>query len=156
MADTVHTKMYRTANSRTRVIGSINGSRKVEQGPQFYLDTAADVKEQLTREKPLEAFSGRGHGTDAIDVIRRRVCYRGRFNRLSPGASVPKRVSAIDPDTVELRDCLFAGEQTIIQRRADGWRVIENLIWIGFHRHFKSSDLAVHLAGRMPNAVGAK
>ena len=81
IADKVHTKTHRTAKSGTRIVRAIHGLRKVEPDPQFELDMAAHLKEQLTREQLLEAFSDHGHGTNPIDVIMRRVCLRALVKR---------------------------------------------------------------------------
>ena len=60
ISGTVPTKTHRTAKSSTRIVRAIHGLRKVEPDPQFELDMAAQLKEQLTRERLLEAFSDHG------------------------------------------------------------------------------------------------
>jgi acetyltransferase-like isoleucine patch superfamily enzyme len=143
MAEKVHTKTHRTAASGSRIVRAIHGLRKVEPDPQFELDMAAHLKEQLTREQLLEAFSDYGHGTNPIDVIMRRVCLRALVKRLGAGANIHKDVSVIHPETFEVGDGVFVGEQTIIQGRFDGRCVIGNRVWIGPQSYFDARDLVI-------------
>jgi acetyltransferase-like isoleucine patch superfamily enzyme len=143
MAEMVHPKTHRTATSGTRIVAAIHGLRKVEPDPQFELDMAAHLKEQLTREQLLEAFSDYGHGTNPIDVIMRRVCFRALVKWLGAGANIRKDVSVIHPETFEIGDGVFVGEQTIIQGRFDGRCVIGNRVWIGPQSYFDARDLVI-------------
>jgi acetyltransferase-like isoleucine patch superfamily enzyme len=141
--DTVHAKTHRTAKSRTRIVRAIHGLRKVEPDPQFELDMAARLKEQLTREQLLEAFSDYSHRTSPIDVIMRRVCLRALVKWLGAGANIRKNVSVVHPETFEIGDGVFVGEQTIIQGRFDGRCVIGNGVWIGPQSYFDARDLVI-------------
>jgi acetyltransferase-like isoleucine patch superfamily enzyme len=141
--DMAHTKTHRTAKSGTRIVRAIHGLRKAEPDPQFELDMAAHLKEQLTREQLLEAYSDHGYGTNPIDVIMRRVCLRALVKRLGAGANIRKNVSVIHPETFEIGDGVFVGEQTIIQGRFDGRCVIGNGVWIGPQSYFDARDLVI-------------
>jgi acetyltransferase-like isoleucine patch superfamily enzyme len=143
MAEKVHTKTHRTAKSGTRIVKAIHGLRKLEPDPQFELDMAVHLKEQLTREQLLEAFSDYGHGTNPIDVIMRRVCLRALVKWLGAGANIRKDVFVIHPETFEIGDGVFVGEQTIIQGRFDGRCVIGNRVWIGPQSYFDARDLVI-------------
>ena len=143
MAEKVHLKTHRTVTSGTRVVKAVHGLRKVAPDPQFELDMAAHLKEQLTRERLLEAFSGYSHGTNPIDIIMRRVCLRALVKRLGAGANIHKDVSVIHPETFEIGDGVFFGEQTIIQGRFDGRCVIGNQVWIGPQSYFDARDLVI-------------
>jgi acetyltransferase-like isoleucine patch superfamily enzyme len=143
MAEKVHTETHRTATSGTRIVRATHGLRKVEPDPQFERDMAAYLKEQLTREQLLEAFSDYGHGTNPIDVIMRRVCLRALVKWLGAGANIRKDVSVIHPETFEIGDGVFVGEQTIIQGRFDGRCVIGNRVWIGPQSYFDARDLVI-------------
>lgn len=143
MPEKLSTKTHRTATSGTRIVGATHGLRKVEPDPQFELDMAAHLKEQLTREQLLEAFSDYGHGTNPIDVIMRRVCLRALVKCLGASANVRKDVSVIHPETFEIGDGVFVGEQTVIQGRFDGRCVIGNRVWIGPQSYFDARDLVI-------------
>jgi acetyltransferase-like isoleucine patch superfamily enzyme len=117
--------------------------RTVEPDPQFELDMAAHLKEQLTREQLLEAFSTHAYRTSPIDVIMRRVCLRALVRKLGIGANIRRNVSVIHPETFEIGDGVFVGEQTIVQGRFDGRCVIGNGVWIGPQSYFDARDLVI-------------
>ena len=104
---------------------------------------AAHLKEKLPRERLLGAFSDHAYGTSPIDVIMRRVCLRALVKKLGAGASVSRSVSVIHPETFEIGDGVFVGEQTIIQGRFDGRCVIGDGVWIGPQSYFDARDLVI-------------
>jgi acetyltransferase-like isoleucine patch superfamily enzyme len=143
IADTAHFKIHRTRKSGARVVKAVHGLREVEPDPQFELDMAAHLREQLSREQLLEAFSDHACATSPIDVIMRRVCLRALVKTLGVGANIRKNVSVIHPETFEIGDGVFIGEQTIIQGRFDGRCVIGNGVWIGPQSYFDARDLVI-------------
>jgi acetyltransferase-like isoleucine patch superfamily enzyme len=143
IANTAHIKTHRTRKSGTRVVKAVHGLRKVAPDPQFELDMAAHLREQLSREQLLEAFSHHAYGTSPIDIMMRRVCLRALVKTLGDGANIRKNVSVIHPETFEIGDGVFVGEQTIIQGRFDGRCVIGNGVWIGPQSYFDARDLVI-------------
>lgn len=143
VAETVQIKAHRTRKSGTRVVKAVHGLRKVEPDPQYELDMAAHLREQLSREQLLEAFSDHASGTSPIDAIMRRVCLRALVKTLGAGANIRKNVSVIHPETFEIGDRVFVGEQTIIQGRFDGRCVIGDGVWIGPQSYFDARDLVI-------------
>jgi acetyltransferase-like isoleucine patch superfamily enzyme len=142
-AETAHIKIHRTRKSGARVVKAVHGLRKVEPDPQFELDMAAHLREKLSRERLMEAFSRHVYGTSPIDLIMRRVCLRALVNELGAGAHICKSVSVIHPETFKIGDGVFIGEQTIIQGRFDGQCVIGNGVWIGPQSYFDARDLVI-------------
>jgi acetyltransferase-like isoleucine patch superfamily enzyme len=143
VADTAHIKMHRTRKSGTRIVKAVHGLRKAEPDPQFELDMAAHLREQLSREQLLEAFSQHAYGASPIDAIMRRVCLRALVKQFGAAANIRKNVSVIHPETFEIGDGVFIGEQTIIQGRFDGRCVIGNGVWIGPQSYFDARDLVI-------------
>jgi acetyltransferase-like isoleucine patch superfamily enzyme len=143
IADTAHIKIHRTRKSGSRVVKAVHGLRKVEPDPQFELDMAAHLRKQLSREQLMATFSDHAYGTSPVDVIMRRVCLRALVKTLGFGANIRKNVSVIHPETFEIGDSVFIGEQTIIQGRFDGRCVIGNGVWIGPQSYFDARDLVI-------------
>jgi acetyltransferase-like isoleucine patch superfamily enzyme len=143
MAEQVLTETHRTAKSGARIVRASHGLRQVEPDARFELDMAAHLKEKLTRDQLVQAFSDYSHGTNPIDVIMRRVCLRALVKWLGAGANIRKDVSVIHPETFEIGDGVFVGEQTIIQGRFDGRCVIGNRVWIGPQSYFDARDLVI-------------
>jgi acetyltransferase-like isoleucine patch superfamily enzyme len=139
----VHIKRHRTQKSGTRVVKAVHGLRKVEPDPQFELDMAAHLREQLSREQLMEAYSQHVYGTSPIDLIMRRVCLRALVKKLGAAANIRKNVSVVHPETFEIGEGVYIGEQTIIQGRFDGRCAIGNGVWIGPQSYFDARDLII-------------
>jgi acetyltransferase-like isoleucine patch superfamily enzyme len=142
-AEAIHPNTHRTAKSGTRIVRATHGLRKVEPDPQFELDMAAHLKEQLSPEQVQEAFSVYGRRTNPIDIIMRRVSLRALVKSLGNGTNIRKDVTVIHPETFEIGDGVFLGEQTIIQGRFDGRCAIGNRVWIGPQSYFDARDLVI-------------
>ena len=99
----------------SRMVKAIHGVREFESDPQFELDMANHLREQLGREQLLEAFSRHAIGASYIDELMRRVCLRALVRKLGASADIRRGVSVIHPETFEIDDGVFIGEQTIIQ-----------------------------------------
>jgi acetyltransferase-like isoleucine patch superfamily enzyme len=138
-----HIKTHRTQKSGTRIVKAVHGLREVEPDPQFELDMAAHLREQLSREQLMEAFSHHANGRGPIDVMMRRICLRALVKKLGVGANIGKNVSVIHPETFEIGDSVLIGEQTIIQGRFDGRCVIGDGVWIGPQSYFDARDLVI-------------
>jgi acetyltransferase-like isoleucine patch superfamily enzyme len=154
VADMAHITKHRTQKSGTRLVHAVHGLRKLEPDPQFELDLATHLREQLSREQLLEAFSQHACGASPIDLIMRRVCLRALVKRLGDAANIRKNVSVIHPETFEIGNGVFIGEQTIIQGRFDGHCVIGDGVWIGPQSYFDARDLV--LEARVGWGPGAK
>jgi acetyltransferase-like isoleucine patch superfamily enzyme len=140
---TARIKRHRTQKSGTRVVQAVHGLRKIEPDPQFELDMAAHLGERLSREQLMEAFSQHACGTSPIDLIMRRVCLRALVKKLGAAANIRKNVSVVHPETFEIGEGVYIGEQTIIQGRFDGRCVIGNGVWIGPQSYFDARDLII-------------
>jgi acetyltransferase-like isoleucine patch superfamily enzyme len=152
--DIARIKAHRTQKSGTRIVQAVHGLRKVQADPPFEIDMAAQLREQLSREQLIDAFSQHASGTSPIDLIMRRVCLRALVKKLGVGAHINKNVSVIHPETFEIGDGVFIGEQTILQGRFDGRCVIGNGVWIGPQSYFDARDLI--LEDRVGWGPGAK
>ena len=128
---------------RTRVVKAVHGVRKIEPDPQFELDMAAHLRTQLRREQLSEAFSQHASGASPIDELMRRICLRALVKTLGSGVNVRKGVSFIHPETFEIGDGVFIGEQTILQGRFDGRCSIGKGTWIGPQSYFDARDLVL-------------
>jgi acetyltransferase-like isoleucine patch superfamily enzyme len=127
----------------SRTVKAIHGAREIEQDPQFELDMAAHLREQLSREQLHEAFARHAIGASYIDELMRRVCLRALVRKLGTGANIRRAVSVIHPETFEIDDGVFIGEQTVIQGRFDGRFVVGKGVWIGPQSYFDARDLVL-------------
>ena len=117
--------------------------REVVPDPQFEIDMAADLRGRLGREQLQDAFAQYANGTGYIDELMRRVCLRALVKKLGSGVNIRRNINLIHPETFEIGDNVFIGDQTIIQGRFDGSCVIGTRVWIGPQSYFDARDLVI-------------
>jgi acetyltransferase-like isoleucine patch superfamily enzyme len=127
----------------TRIVKAVHGLRESAPDPHFELELAADMRERLTSEQMIEIYARFAGGSSYIDLLMRRTCLRALGKRLGDGVAVGRNVSFIHPETFEIGDRVFIGEQTIIQGRYDGRCVIGTGVWIGPQSYFDARDLVI-------------
>ena len=130
-------------NSSARTVKAVHGVREVGPDPQFELDMAADLRGRLGSEQLLEAFTQYADGAGYIDTLMRRICLRALVKKLGSGVTIRRNVSVIHPETFEIGDRVFIGEQTILQGRFDGRCAIGAGVWIGPQSYFDARDLVI-------------
>ena len=133
----------RREKSGARTVKAIHGVREVAPDPQFELDMAADLRGRLGSEQLVDAFTQYADGSSYIDVLMRRICLRALVKKLGSGVIIRRNVSVIHPETFEIGDRVFIGEQTIMQERFDGRCVIGTGVWIGPQSYFDARELVI-------------
>jgi acetyltransferase-like isoleucine patch superfamily enzyme len=136
-------RVTRREKSGARTVKAIHGMREVAADPQFELDLAANLRAHLSSEQLLDAFTHYADGSGYIDVLMRRICLRALVKKLGSGVTIRRSVSLVHPETFEIGDRVFIGEQTIIQGRFDGRCVIGAGVWIGPQSYFDARDLVI-------------
>jgi len=142
-ADRTPSPITRREKSGARTVKAVHGVREAAPDPQFELDLAVDLRGRLNSEQLLEAFTQYSSGAGYIDVLMRRICFRALVKKLGSGVAIQRSVSVIHPETFEIGDRVFIGEQTIIQGRFDGRCVIGAGVWIGPQSYFDARDLVI-------------
>ena len=133
----------RREKSGARTVKAIHGVREVVADPQFELDMAADLRGRLSNEQLVNAFTQYADGSSYVDILMRRICLRALVKKLGSGVTIQRNVSVIHPETFEIEDRVFIGEQTILQGRFDGRCVIGVGVWIGPQSYFDARDLVI-------------
>ena len=133
----------RRDKSSARTVKAVHGVREVAPDPRFELDMAADLRGRLSNEQLVDAFTQYANGSSYIDLLMRRICLRALVKELGSGVTIQRSVSLIHPETFEIGDRVFIGEQTILQGRFDGRCVIGSGVWIGPQSYFDARDLVI-------------
>jgi acetyltransferase-like isoleucine patch superfamily enzyme len=126
-----------------RLVKAVHGLRPVEPDPSFEIGMAADLRERLDRERLLELYRRFAGGGSDFDAMMRRICLRSMVKFLGHGVRIGVNVGLLHPETFEIGDRVFIGEQTMLQGRFDGRCVIGNGSWIGPHSYFDCRDLEI-------------
>jgi acetyltransferase-like isoleucine patch superfamily enzyme len=127
----------------TRLMRAVHGLRESAPDPQFELELAADMRERLTSEQLIEIYARFAAGAGYIDLLMRRTCLRALAKTFGDGVTIGRNVGVAHPETFEIADRVFIGEQTIIQGRFDGRCTIGTSVWIGPQSYFDARDLVI-------------
>jgi acetyltransferase-like isoleucine patch superfamily enzyme len=131
------------ASAVGRIVGATHGLRSVHPDAEHEAGlTAALVAEYGPAE--LEQIYRRFSASDAyLDRLLRRAALRALVARLGQGVTVAPHVVFRHPETFDIGDGVFIGEQAILQGRHDGRCVIGAGSWIGPQAFLDARDLVM-------------
>jgi acetyltransferase-like isoleucine patch superfamily enzyme len=126
-----------------RVVPAVHGRRVVQPDPTDEIELSARMRRERSREELLELASRHGYGAGDEDARMRRVVWRALALRFGHGVRIGRGALATHPETFEIGDGVFIGEQAFIQGRFDGRCVIGDHVWLGPQSYFDARDLVI-------------
>jgi len=126
-----------------RVVPAVHGRQAVTPDPPDELALAEQLRRERSRADLLDLASKHAHGLSDQDVRMRRAAWRALTRRFGHGVRVGRGAIATHPETFEIGDAVFIGEQAFIQGRFDGRCVIGDHTWIGPQSYFDARDLII-------------
>jgi acetyltransferase-like isoleucine patch superfamily enzyme len=126
-----------------RILKAVHGVRAIEQDAPFEVAMSAHLAGLLSREQLAEAFSRHAGLSGPLDLLMRRICLRALTKSFGSSVTIKNSVSITHPETVEIGDGAYFGEQAIIQGRYDGRCVIGKGVWIGPQAFLDARDLVI-------------
>ena len=130
-------------SSGVRLVPAVHGRQTVEPDGSDELELAERLRRDHTREQLLDLASRHGHGDNAADARMRRAVWRALAKRFGHGIRIGRGALAKHPETFEIGDGVFIGEQSFIQGRFDGRCVIGAHTWIGPQSYLDARDLEI-------------
>ncbi len=124
-----------------RIVKAVHGLRQVEPDPPDELERSAELRRTLEREELLERFAVAGYLEGETGMRRRRILLRALCESFGNGVRVGMGVLVLHPQTFEIGDAVFIGNQTFLQGRHDGRCVIGAHTWIGPQSYFDCRDM---------------
>jgi len=124
-----------------RMVEAVHGRQSRPQDPAHEVDLAADLRARCGRDELLQLYRRFAGGESYLDGIMRRACLRALARRFGHGVTIGISVGIRHPETFEIGDGVFLGEQAIIQGRFDGRCVIGDGAWVGPQSYFDARDL---------------
>jgi len=124
-----------------RVVKAVHGLRQVEPDPPDELERSDELRRTVEREELLERFAVAGYLEGEKGLRRRRILLRALCKTFGNGVRVGMGVLVLHPQTFEIGDAVFIGNQTFLQGRHDGRCVIGAHTWIGPQSYFDCRDL---------------
>lgn len=129
--------------SAPRVVPAVHGLRKITPDPDEEVRLAEELRSRHSREDLLALASRHCWGDSADDARMRRATWRALTARFGHGVTIGRGAMVKHPETFELGDGVFIGEQAFLQGRFDGRCVLETAVWIGPQAFVDARDLVV-------------
>lgn len=126
-----------------RIVPAVHGREQVAPDPPDEMALAERLRREHSRAELLDLASKHAHGAGADDLRMRRAIWRALVKRLGHGVRIGRAAIVTHPETFEIGDGVFIGEQAFIQGRFDGRCVIGDHAWIGPQSYFDARDLVI-------------
>jgi acetyltransferase-like isoleucine patch superfamily enzyme len=127
----------------SRVVPAVHGRQTVAPDPPDEIALAEQLRRERSRADLLDLASKHAHGLSDQDVRMRRAVWRALARRFGHGVRIGRGAIVTHPETFEIGDAVFIGEQAFIQGRFDGRCVIGDHTWIGPQSYFDARDLII-------------
>lgn len=127
----------------SRVVPAVHGRREVSADESFEIGLADHLRRTESREALLELASRYGVGDTPLDAMMRRAIWRALARSFGHGVRIGRGALAKHPDTFEIGNGVFIGEQVFLQGRFDGTCRIGENSWIGPQSYFDARHLVI-------------
>jgi acetyltransferase-like isoleucine patch superfamily enzyme len=127
--------------SSARVVRAVHGLELVVPDPPDEIARADELRRTVEREELLERFAVASFMEGEEGMRRRRIQLRALCKSFGNGVKVGMGVLVLHPQTFEIGDAVFIGNQTFLQGRHDGRCVIGAHTWIGPQSYFDCRDM---------------
>jgi acetyltransferase-like isoleucine patch superfamily enzyme len=127
----------------SRIVPAVHGRRVVQPDPPEDIALADRLRREHGRAELLAIAARHAHGDTPDDAQMRRAAWRALAKRFGHGVQIGRGALAKHPETFEIGDGVFIGEQAFIQGRFDGRCVIEDHVWLGPQSYFDARDLVI-------------
>jgi galactoside O-acetyltransferase len=126
-----------------RVVSAVHGRQAIARDAETEIALADELRATRSRAELLELASKHASGDSDADARMRRAVWRALCRRFGHGVRIARGAMAKHPETFEIGDGVFIGEQAFIQGRFDGRCVIGDRVWIGPQAYFDARDLVL-------------
>jgi acetyltransferase-like isoleucine patch superfamily enzyme len=127
----------------SRVVPAVHGRREVTPDSQDDLTLADGLRKDHSRADLLDLAARYAYDLSEHDIRMRRAVWRALTRRFGHGVRIGRGALVTHPETFEIGDGVFIGEQAFIQGRFDGRCVIGDHAWIGPQSYYDARDLVI-------------
>jgi acetyltransferase-like isoleucine patch superfamily enzyme len=135
--------MEPSTSGDVRMVSAVHAVRRVESDPVDELDLASDLRARHSHDELLALATKHAYLDSGEDRRMRRAVWRALAKRFGHGVQIGRGVLVLHPETFEIGDGVFIGDQTMIQGRFDGRCVIADHAWIGPQSYLDARDLVI-------------
>jgi acetyltransferase-like isoleucine patch superfamily enzyme len=126
-----------------RRVKAVFGTREISEDPAFERDFSVYIRNAFSSEEVCAVFDRFRDGETRLDFLMRRIILKALVKYLGNDVTVSPGFFIRHPETVELGDGVFIGNNTFIQGRYDGYCQIGNRVWIGPGSYFDARALVI-------------
>jgi acetyltransferase-like isoleucine patch superfamily enzyme len=126
-----------------RILEAVHGRAPVVPDPPEDLAEAQSLRAAHSAAELRELASRYAWGDSDADARMRRITWRAMTRTFGHGVKIGRGALAKHPETFDIGDAVFIGEQAFIQGRFDGRCVIGSHSWIGPQAYFDARDLVI-------------
>jgi acetyltransferase-like isoleucine patch superfamily enzyme len=126
-----------------RIVPAVHGRRELQPDPSEELELADRLRRDHPRPALFELADRHTHGSTDEDARMRRAIWRALTRSFGHGVRIGRGAIMSHPETFEIADGVYIGEQAFIQGRFDGRCVIGAFSWIGPQSYFDARDLVI-------------
>ena len=125
-----------------RVVPATHGRREVQPDAIFEIGLAEHLR-SMSRDALLALLGRFASGETDFDATMRRAIWRALARRLGHDVRIGRHVVCVHPETFDIGDGVFIGDQSMIQGRFDGTCRIGDHTWIGPQAYLDARDLVI-------------
>jgi acetyltransferase-like isoleucine patch superfamily enzyme len=126
-----------------RVVPAVHGRRDVQPDPAFEIGLSEFLRACYSRDALTTIMNRFDATNDELDVTLRRAAWRAVTRHFGDGVQIGRHVLAHHPETFEIGNAVFIGDQAVIQGRFDGICRIGDHVWIGPQAYFDARHLVI-------------
>ena len=126
-----------------RIVPAVHGVAMIELDSDAEMTLASDLRARHSHEELLALAGRHAMGDSDVDAQMRRAVWRALARRFGHGVRIGRGAMAKHPETFDIGNGVFIGEQAFIQGRFDGRCVIGDRVWIGPQAYLDARDLVI-------------
>lgn len=127
----------------SRTVPAVHGTRIVEPDPAFERELAAHLRGGHDAAALAGLYGRFVDGETDFDALMRRTLLRAMARSVGDGVRVGRAVMFRHPETFEIGNGVFIGEQSMIQGRIEGTCRIGDHAWLGPQSYFDARNLVI-------------
>ncbi|HOO76635.1 MAG TPA: acyltransferase [bacterium] len=120
-----------------------HGRKSAAPDPAFHHEFSQYLSESMDREALVALYGRFRADCSQFGRLMCAIVFRALADRVGTGIRIEAGVGFSHPETFDIGDGVFLGEQTFIQGRHDGRCKIGNYVWIGPQSYFDARDLII-------------
>lgn len=130
-------------DAESRIIKAVHGLHEVKPDPEFEIGLTAYLRETYNREELVELYARFINSNGKVDRLMRRTIWRALAKKFGNGVHISSGAQFKHPETFEIGNGVFIGENVFIQGRFDGKCIISDNTWIGPQSYFDARNLII-------------